>query len=84
MQQISMIDTTVLSKQGHAQLNRHLSIMVLVNDPSCNQCSAAIECASHFLCQCDRLITLHRKVWGNHIYTRQILIVLQSGIWTDL
>ena len=49
---------------GHAQLNRHLSIMGLVIDPSCNQCGKAIESASHFLCQCDRFITLRRKVWG--------------------
>jgi len=38
--------------------------MGLVNDPSCNQCSGATESASHFLCQCDRFITLWRKVWG--------------------
>ena len=49
---------------GRVQLNHHLSIMGLVNDPSCSQCSVAIESASHFLCQCDRFITLRRKVWG--------------------
>ena len=49
---------------GHACLNRHLSIMGLVKDPSCNQCGMAIESASHFLCQCDRYITLRQKVWG--------------------
>jgi len=48
---------------GHARLNRHLSIMGLVKDPSCNQCGMAIESASHFLCQCDRYITLRQKVW---------------------
>jgi len=54
---------------GHAQLNRHLSIMGLVNDPSCNQCSVAIESASHFLCQCDRFITLRQKNMGKIIFT---------------
>ena len=49
---------------GHAWLNRHLSIMGLVKDPLCNQCDMAIESASHFLCQCDRYITLRQKVWG--------------------
>jgi len=54
---------------GHVQLNHHLSIMGLVNDPSCNQCSVAIETASHFLCQCVRFITLWKKVWGkSHLH----------------
>ena len=38
--------------------------MGLVSDPSYSQCSVAIESASHFLFQCDRFITLWRKVWG--------------------
>jgi len=37
--------------------------MGLVNDPSCNQCSVAIESASQFLCQCDRFLTLRIKAW---------------------
>ena len=49
---------------GRAHLNRHLSIMALINNPSCNQCSMAIDSISHFLCQCDTFITLRRKVWG--------------------
>ena len=49
---------------GHVCLNRHLSIVGLVKDPSCSQCGMAIESASHFLCQCDRYITLRQKVWG--------------------
>jgi len=53
---------------GHAQLNRHLSIMGVVNDPSCNQCGAAIESASHFLCQCDRFITTENSI-GKIIFT---------------
>jgi len=44
----------------------------------------AVESASHFLCQCDWFITLWRAVWGNHIYTRQILTIQRSGIWWDL
>ena len=68
---------------GHVQLNCYLSIMGLVTDPSCNQCSVAIESVSHFLWQCDRFTTLWRKVWGNHIYTRQILATQRSGIWRD-
>jgi len=48
---------------GHVCLNRHLSIMGLVKDPLYNQCGMAIESASHFLCQCDKYITLRQKVW---------------------
>ena len=48
---------------GHAQLNRHLSIMGVINDPSCNQCSVPIDNDSHFLCHCDSFITLWRQVW---------------------
>jgi len=63
---------------GHAQLNRHLSIMGLVNDPSCNQSGMAIKSASHFLCQCDRFITLQQKIWGKS-YLRSADIDQKNG-----
>jgi len=58
--------------------------MGLVSDPSCNQCGVAIESASHFLCQCNRFITLRQKYGENHIYTQQVLTKQRPGIWRDL
>ena len=35
---------------GHSQLNRHLSVMGVISDPTCNYCEEGLETAAHFLC----------------------------------
>ena len=51
---------------GHAQLNRHLSIMGSTSNPFCSYCDEAIESASHFLCYCNYFGLLRRSIWGKH------------------
>ena len=36
---------------GHSQLNRHLSVMGIISDPTCNYCGEGLETAAHFLCE---------------------------------
>jgi len=38
---------------GHVELNRHLNIMGITNDPLCNNCKEGPETATHFLCECS-------------------------------
>jgi len=33
----------------HSQLNRHLSVMGIISDPTCNYCAEGLETAAHFL-----------------------------------
>jgi len=49
---------------GHSQLNRHLSVMGIINDPTCNYCEEGLETAAHFLCECSHFVTLCQEIWG--------------------
>jgi len=49
---------------GHSQVQRHLSLMGLSNDPSCSYCSEAIETTSHYLCRCSYFAMQRATVWG--------------------
>ena len=49
---------------GHTQVQRHLSLMGLSNDPFCSYCIEAVESASHFLCHCNYFAVLRTTVWG--------------------
>jgi len=49
---------------GHTQVQRHLSLMGLSNDPFCSYCKEAIESASHFLCHCNYFAVLRTTIWG--------------------
>jgi len=49
---------------GHTQVQRHLSLMGLSNDPFCSYCKEAVESASHFLCHCNYFTVLRTTVWG--------------------
>jgi len=48
---------------GHSQVQRHLSLMGLSNDPSCSYCSEAIETTSHYLCRCSYFAMQRATVW---------------------
>jgi len=43
---------------GHADLNRHLTLMKVRSDPTCPLCQKEKETALHLLGRCSALITL--------------------------
>ena len=49
---------------GHSQLNRHLSVMVIIYNPTCNYCEEGLETAAHFQCECSHLVTQRQEIWG--------------------
>jgi len=49
---------------GHSQLNRHLSVMGITSDPTCNYCEEGLETAAHFLCECSHFVTQRQEIWG--------------------
>jgi len=49
---------------GHTQVQRHLSLLGLSNDPFCSYCKQAVESDSHFLCHCNYFTTLRTTVWA--------------------
>jgi len=48
---------------GHAELNRHLNIMGIIDDPICNNCEEGPEIATHYLCECSRYAALRHDIW---------------------
>ena len=46
---------------GHSQLNRHLSVMGIISDPTCNYCEEGLETAARFLCECSHFV---KEIWG--------------------
>ena len=55
---------TILIQHVHTQVQRHLSLMGLSNDPFCSYCKEVVESASHFLCHCNYFAALRTTVWG--------------------
>ena len=49
---------------GHAPVQRHLSLMSLINDPFCSYCNKEIESASHLLCCCNYFAMIRTAIWG--------------------
>ena len=49
---------------GHSQLNRHLSVMGIISDPTCDYCEDGLETAAHFLRECSHFVTLRQEIWG--------------------
>jgi len=49
---------------GHSQPNRHLSVMGITSDLTCNYCEEGLETAAHFLCECRHFVTLRQEIWG--------------------
>jgi len=48
---------------GDSQLIRHLSVMGIISDPTCNYCEEGLETAAHFLCECSHCVTLRQEIW---------------------
>ena len=49
---------------GHSQLNRHLSVMGIISDPTCNYCKEELDTAAHFLRECRHFVTQRQEIWG--------------------
>jgi len=49
---------------GHNCLNRHLSLLGLVNSPGCSNCNEADETALHYLCYCSHYGAVRTRIWG--------------------
>jgi len=49
---------------GHNCLNRHLSLLGLVNSPECGNCNEADETALHYLCYCIHYGAVRTRIWG--------------------
>jgi len=56
---------------GHSQLNRHLSVMGIICDPTCNYCEEGLETAAHFQRECSHFVTLR-------LATKTLICVLVS------
>jgi len=49
---------------GHNCLNRHLSVLGLVNNAKCSNCNEADETAPHYLCHCSHYGAVRTRIWG--------------------
>jgi len=49
---------------GHNCLNRHLSVLRLINSPKCGNCNEADETALHYLCYCSHYGAVRTRSWG--------------------
>jgi len=67
---------------GHNFLNRHLSVLGLINSPKCSNCNEADETALHYLCYCSHYGAAGTRIWGkpflhpsevHHITVRDLL-----------
>ena len=52
---------------GHSPLKRHLSLMGVINDPTCRGCQETEETSSHILCECDYFSAQRFEYLGRHI-----------------
>lgn len=50
---------------GHCGLNKHLTTMGLLNNPSCS-CGLSEETGLHIICECPKFSTLRHRILGNH------------------
>lgn len=56
---------TVGMLTGHNTLNRHLSVMKVIDAGTCDQCdSGELETSEHFLCRCKKFTRLRREIFG--------------------
>jgi hypothetical protein len=46
---------------GHNTLRRHLHVMGLCSDPTCEKCGTEEETSVHVLCECEALASLRRR-----------------------
>lgn len=52
---------------GHCSLKRHLTIMGVMNDPSCRGCQYEEETSRHILCDCEVFSAYRFEHLGRHI-----------------
>jgi len=49
---------------GHNCLNRHLSVLGLINSSKCGNCNEADETALHYLYYCSHYGAVRTRIWG--------------------
>jgi ribonuclease HI len=59
---------------GHAPLNRHLSLMRLVEDPLCHSCGEEEETAMHLVARCEAYQDDRRRILGANTLTAQAVL----------
>ena len=59
---LSRLNYIVSILTGYTQVQRHLSLMSLSNEPFCSYCKEAVESASHFLRNCNYFAVLRTTV----------------------
>jgi len=59
-----MLRLIVVVYTGHNCLNRHLSLLGLVNSLECGNCNEADETALHYLCYCRHIGAVRTRIWG--------------------
>jgi len=73
---------------GHNCLNKHLSVLELINSPKCGNCNEADKTALHYLCYCSHYGAVRTRIWGKpflhpsvvlHITVRNLLRLLTSS-----
>jgi len=59
---------------GHGVLAEHLHRMGVGSDPFCPLCKEEEEDRDHFLCRCEKLARVRKRVLGNHIVDPEDLL----------
>jgi len=65
---------------GHADLNRHLTLMKVRSDATCPLCQAEEETALHLLGKCEATMTLRFNTLGSHFLDYSDLGSLHWGV----
>jgi len=61
---------------GHSILQKHLHIMKIVDDPTCEQCLEGVESVEHYLCECPAFGRPRYQIFGAMVIKKEELIHL--------
>ena len=76
----SRIVTGVLT--GYNTLRRHLSVMGLINNPTCRKCGTEEDTSVHILCECEALASFGHAHTGTFFLDPEDTMHLSIGaVW---
>ena len=58
---------------GHSTLQRHLEVMKIIPDGTCEQCLDEDETVQHFICDCEAFHSLRREILGEFFLKQEEL-----------
>ena len=58
---------------GHTILKRHLHIMKIEEDPTCEHCQEDDETVEHYICHCEAFAWARLQVFGTHFMKNEEL-----------